>query len=213
MLKLKTTIPGLLLFLIFATGACADDSFAGAYKEIRPAQPTHSGKKIEVVEIFWYGCPHCYEFEPYLQNWLSTKPDDVVFRRLPGILGPSWTPHARAFFTAKKMGILDKIHEPLFRAIHKEGRRIYNDEQLKDFIVGLTGVNADQFSRIYDSKEIDIKMRQALISEQKYQITGVPAVVVNGKYLTNGTMAKSYENLIKVINHLVGVERQKLAKN
>lgn len=211
MLRLKTTIPGLVLFLICIAGAYAADPFAGTYKEIRPAQPTHSGNKIEVVEVFWYGCPHCYAFEPYIKKWLATKPDDVAFRRLPGILGAAWAPHARAFFTAQKMGILNQIHEPLFNAIHKEGKRIFNEEQLKDFIVGLTGVNGDKFSRIYDSKEIDIKMRQALISEQKYKITGVPAMIVNGRYLTNGTMAKSYEKLIEVINHLVDMERQRLA--
>lgn len=192
--------------------AYAADPFAGTYEEIRPAQPTHSGNKIEVVEIFWYGCPHCYTFEPYLQKWLSTKPDDVDFRHLPGILGAAWTPHARAFFTAEKMGILDQIHEPLFAAIHKDRKRIFSDEEVKNFVISTTGVDGNEFSRIYDSKEIDIKMRQALISEQKYKITGVPAVVVNGKYLTNGTMAKSYEGIIKVIDHLVDIERQKLAR-
>lgn len=209
--KLNTSILGLVL-LSMCSMSYAADPFAGMYQEIRPAQPTHSGNKIEVVEIFWYGCPHCYRFEPYLNKWLATAPDDVAFRRMPGILGSSWASHARAFFTAQKMGILDQIHEPLFEAIHKEGRRIFNDESIKKFIVDTTGVDGNEFTRIFNSKEIDIKMRQALISEQKYRITGVPSLVVNGKYLTNGTLAKSYENLIKVINHLVDVERQKLAK-
>lgn len=212
MLRLNTIIPALLLFLICATGAyAADDSFAGMYQEIIPAQPTHSGNKIEVVEIFWYGCPHCYALEPYLQKWLADKPADVEFRRLPGILGSAWAPHARAYFTAKKMGILDQIHEPLFNAIHKQGKRIFSDEELKDFIVKTTGVNGDEFSRIYNSKEIDIKMRQALVAEQKYKITGVPSIIVNGKYLTNGTLAKSYQGLINVTDHLIDMERQKLA--
>jgi len=210
MLRLNTTIPGLLLLLCCTISAHAADPFAGTYEEIRPAQPTQSGNKIEVVEIFWYGCPHCYSFEPYLQKWLADKPDDVEFRRLPGILGSAWAPHARAFFTAEKMGILDQIHEPLFKAIHKDRKRIYSDEEVKNFIVSTTGVDANEFSRIFDSKEIDIKMRQALVSEQKYKITGVPAVIVNGKYLTNGTMAKSFESIIEVINHLVDMERQKL---
>ena len=131
---------------------------------------------------------------------------------MPGILGSSWTPHARAFYTAQKMGILDQIHEPLFEAIHKEGKRIFNDESIKKFIVDTTGVDGDEFTRIFDSKEIDIKMRQALISEQKYKITGVPAIIINGKYLTNGTLAKSYDNLIKVINYLVDRERQQLVE-
>ena len=211
MLRLNTTIPGLLLLLCCTISAHAADPFAGTYEEIRPAQPTQSGNKIEVVEVFWYGCPHCYTLEPYLQKWLAGKPDDVEFRRLPGILGSSWTPHARAFFTAEKMGILDQIHEPLFKAIHKDRKRIFSDEELKDFIVSTTGVDANEFSRIFNSKEIDIKMRQALVSEQKYKITGVPAIIVNGKYLTNGTMAKSYEAIINVTDHLIDMERQKLA--
>jgi len=211
MLRLNTTIPGLLLLLCCTISAHAADPFTGTYEEIRPAQPTQSGNKIEVVEVFWYGCPHCYTFEPYLQKWLAAKPDDVEFRRLPGILGSAWAPHARAFFTAEKMGILDQIHEPLFKAIHKDRKQIFSDAEVKNFIVSTTGVDANEFSRIFDSKEIDIKMRQALVSEQKYKITGVPAVIVNGKYLTNGTMAKSYESIIDVINHLVDMERQKLA--
>lgn len=210
MRRLITTITGLLMFLICTMGAYAADPFTGTYQEIRPAQPTHSGDKIEVVEIFWYGCPHCFTFEPYLEKWLASKPDDVEFRRLPGILGAAWTPHARAYFTAEKMGILNQIHEPLFNAIHNQKKRIFNDEELKNFIVDTTGVDGDEFTRIFDSKEIDIKVRQALISEQKYRITGVPAVIINGKYLTNGTMAKSYESIIEVIEHLVDIERQQL---
>jgi len=210
--RLNTTITGLLLLLICTTVTYAADPFTGTYQEIRPAQPTHSGDKIEVVEIFWYGCPHCYTFEPYLEKWLASKPDDVEFRRLPGILGSAWTPHARAYFTAEKMGILDQIHEPLFSAIHNQRKQIFNDKELKKFIVTITGVDGDEFSRIFDSKEIDIKMRQTLISEQKYRITGVPAVIVNGKYLTNGTLAKSYEAIIDVIDHLVDMERQRLAR-
>lgn len=179
------------------------------YKEVRPAQPTEVEGKIEVLEIFWYGCPHCYDFEPYLSQWLQSKPEDVNFRRMPGIFNQNWIPHAKAYFTALKMGVLDKVHRSLFDAIHKEKRRIFSDEELMDFVVEL-GIDGDEFSRIYNSNEINTKIKQAFVMGQRYGVTGVPAIVVNGKYLTSGSYTKSYENLLKVVDILVDKEREEL---
>ena len=110
-------------------------SFDDAYTAITPAQPTQTAGKIEVLEIFWYGCPHCYAFEPYLQQWLSRKPDNVEFRLMPGILNNNWVPHAKAYYVAEKLGILDKIHQQLFDAIHKDKRNIFSDDDVKEFFI------------------------------------------------------------------------------
>lgn len=176
------------------------------YKLVEPAQPTQSGDKIEVLEIFWYGCPHCYAFEPFIENWLKNKPDDVAFRRVPGVLGRDWIAHARAFYTAEQLGILDQIHEPLFDAIHKERRKIFSGEQLRDFFAE-HGVDKDEFTRIYNSPEVTDKIKQAFIEAKNYKVTGVPTVIVNGKYLTSASMAGSYEKLVEIINQLVEMER------
>ena len=192
--------------LFFITNAFAD-SVDDYYQQIRPAQPTQAPEgKIEVAEVFWYGCPHCYAFEPILESWLKTKPDDVVFRRIPGVLNKNWVPHAKAYFTAEKLGILEKIHKPLFDAIHKERRRIFTEDQLRDFFEE-QGVDPDEFNKIYHSDEVETKTKQAFFLARGYRLTGVPSVVVNGKYLTSGSLAGSYENLLKVVNYLIEKER------
>lgn len=192
--------------LFFITNAFAD-SVDDYYQQIRPAQPTQAPEgKIEVAEVFWYGCPHCYAFEPILESWLKTKPDDVVFRRIPGVLNKNWVPHAKAYFTAEKLGILEKIHKPLFDAIHKERRRIFTEDQLRDFFEE-QGVDPDEFNKIYNSDEVETKTKQAFFLARGYRLTGVPSVVVNGKYLTSGSLAGSYENLLKVVNYLIEKER------
>jgi thiol:disulfide interchange protein DsbA len=203
----------LFLFLIsgsqtFAeSGYTVGDNVPGqGYNVISPEVPTQTGDKIEVLEVFWYACPHCYDFEPYVKEWLASKPDDVVFRRMPGIFRKNWIPHAKAFYTAEKLGVLDKIHSPLFDAIHKERKKIHDDAAMKKFFVK-QGVDEDEFTKVYESEEIDIKAKQAFVMGQKYKITGVPAIIVNGKYMISGSTAGSFENVLKITNALVDKER------
>ena len=197
---------GSLLLSLAVSSAYAGPQEDG-YQEIVPAQPTQApAGKIEVVEVFWYGCPHCYHFEPYLEKWLQTKPDDVVFRRVPGVLNQSWLPHAKAYFTAEKLGILDKIHRPLFDAIHKDRKPIFTEDQLRDFFAEF-GVDPDEFTKIYNSDEVETKTKQAFFLARGYRLTGVPSMIVNGKYLTSGTLTGSYENMLKVVDDLIKKER------
>lgn len=182
-------------------------SMQGFYTEISPAQPTKADGKIEVLEIFWYGCPHCYSFEPYLQQWLKNKPENVELRLMPGILNNNWVPHARAFYTAVILGVLDKIHNPLFNAIHKNKRNIFTEKSIKAFFIE-QGVKEEEFNRIFNSKEVDKFVREAYIMQKDSRITGVPSIIVNGKYRTSPTMAQSYDNLLKVIDHLVDKESE-----
>ena len=184
----------------------ADNMNKERFEQI-PPQPIATGNKIEVLEFFWYGCPHCYSLEPYLEKWQATKPDDVQLRRVPAILGKNWIPHARAYFTAEKLGIVDKIHRPLFDAIHKDKQQIIDEKSLRDFFVKM-GVDKDEFTRIYESNEISEQIQDAFILGQQYQITGVPAIIVNGKYRTSASMAGSNANLIEVINQLTAKERK-----
>ncbi len=192
----------LSLFLMLGSQAYAGDG----YTIISPAQPTQTGDKIEVLEIFWYACPHCYDFEPYIHEWLNNKPEDVTFRRMPGVFRKSWIPHAKAFFTAEKLGILDDIHTPLFKAIHREKKKIHDDASIKKFFLK-RGVDKGEFKKIYHSEEIDTKVKQAFVMGQRYKVTGVPAIIVNGKYMVSGSTAGSLENVLKVIDSLVDKER------
>lgn len=178
-----------------------------AFTRIVPAQPTQTDDKIEVVEVFWYGCPHCYDFEPYVEKWLATLPEDVEFRRMPGIFNKNWVDHAKAYFTAEKLGVLDKTHTALFDALHKQKKRIFSEQELKEFFVS-KGVDGDEFTRVFNSSEIETKFKQAFVMGQRYKITGVPAVIINGKYMTSGSLAGSYDNILKTIDELVDTERQ-----
>ena len=199
-----------LLFLCCCAGAVCEN-FDDAYTVITPAQTAPATGEIMVLEIFWYGCPHCYDFEPYLRQWLKNKPANVTFLLMPGILNNTWVPHAKAFYTAEKLGILEKIHQPLFDAIHKDQLNIYTDDAIREFFIGF-GVDGEEFSAIYNSKEVWEKILQAHKLQQNIRITGVPSVIINGKYLSSPSMARSYDNMLKVMDYLVDKEGGKSLK-
>lgn len=203
--RLVTKFSALALLMFLAAPSPAGTP-EGSYEDVRPVQPTQTEGKIEVLEFFWYGCPHCYSFEPLLDKWLATKPADVEFIRVPGVLSANWLAHARAFYVAQKLGVLDKIHQPLFDALHKEKKTIFTEEQLQAFFES-HGVAAEDFKRAYDSAETTTRIKQALLLAQNYQVDGVPTVIINGKYRTSASQAGSYEALIQVIDALVARER------
>lgn len=194
-----------LLLLPLSTSFAVSFEEGESYKLLPQAQPTMAEDKIEVVELFWYGCPHCHKFQPYVEKWLKTKPDNVVYIRMPAILRKDWSLHARAFYTAETLGILDKIHTPLFDAIHVEKQRLFSEEALMDFFEQY-GVTNKQFKDTFYSFTVDSKLRRANQMTRRYRISGTPAVVVNGKYVTGPAEAKGFENLIKVIDYLVKKE-------
>lgn len=196
-----------ILFILACSVTVTAQSIENFYTDISPVQPTQTGDNVEVLEIFWYGCPHCYAFEPYIQQWLKTKPGNVEFRLMPGILNENWIPHAKAYYTAVKLGVLDKIHHPLFTAIHKNRRKIYDDNAIKAFFIE-QGVDGKEFSRIYNSSEIELIVRDAINIQRNYRISGVPSVIINGKYRTSPSMARSYDNLLKVMDYLVDKESE-----
>jgi thiol:disulfide interchange protein DsbA len=212
MLKNLLLAAGVLGFLFIGQTAGAVETAepfeAGKhYQPIVPEQPTQTGDKIEVLEIFWYGCPHCNEFEPYIAQWLPKKPDDVEFRRMPATFKPLWTLHAKAFYTAEALGVLEKIHSPLFKALHEEDRRLVDQASLADFFAE-HGVNKDDFNKTFSSFSVDSKVRQATHMVMQYKIDGVPAVIVNGKYLIKAGMTGGFDDLFKVVDFLVEKERK-----
>lgn len=195
-----------IIFLLTCYTGVSAESIEDYYTPIRPEQPTQVEKgKVEVVEIFFYGCIHCYHYEPHLLKWLKHKPKNAEFYRMPVIFNQGQVPLAKAFYTAEKLGILDRIHEQLFDAINKENRNIFDADAIKAFFIE-QGVDGDEFSRVFNSMEINIKVKQAQAMVRKYRITGVPSVVINGKYLTGPSFAESYNNLETVMNKLIARE-------
>jgi len=195
------------LFLFLGAASLSARAQELSYAPVQPQQPTMAQPgKIEVLEFFWYGCPHCYSMEPHVEKWLQTKPADVEFIRVPGVLNKLWMAHARAYYTAQKLGVLDQIHRPLFDALHKDHRKIFSEDELRDFFVE-KGVKAEDFTRTFNSNDVEIRVKQAYVLAQNYRLTGVPAFVVNGKYATSGQLAGTYENIITTINSLIEKER------
>jgi thiol:disulfide interchange protein DsbA len=201
---LKKTIQTSLLILLLSCSALLKAESIG-YETLTPAQPTHNPDKIEIIEFFWYGCPHCLSFEPLLQEWLKTLPKNVEFIRQPAVFSELWGKHAKAYFTAEALGAVDKIHTDFFDAIQNKKQNLETEEQLAKFFVA-HGVNESEFHDAYNSFLVDAKMRQATTTASRYGITGVPAIVINGKYKTNGPVAGSHEKMIEVINQLIAQE-------
>ena len=176
------------------------------YQAIGNPPPTANSDTIEVLELFWYGCPHCYQLEPELAVWIESKPDDVTFIRMPAVLGPAWELHARAFYTAELMGVTDKIHLSLFERLHKDKKPLRTATELKAFFVE-RGVSADEFDKTFNSFAVITKTNRAKQARDTYGLTGVPTLVVNGKYRTTARLAGSNKQMLEVVDFLVEQER------
>jgi protein dithiol oxidoreductase (disulfide-forming) len=175
------------------------------YDLVNPPQPTADPGKIEVLEFFWYGCPHCYHFEPDLNAWIKTKPASVNFIRQPAVFNEQWGAHAKAFFTAEALGVLDKLHPEFYDAIQNKHEKLESEEDLAVFFKA-HGVAEADFHQAYKSFAVDSKMRQATGLAAKYGITGTPAIVVNGKYVVSPGKAKSFPRMIEITNALIKQE-------
>ena len=175
------------------------------YERIVPAQPTSTVDKVEVLEIFWYGCPHCFRFEPHVERWLRKKPENAQFVRLPGVFRPSWEVGARAFYTAQLLGVFDKLHKPIFNAMHLQKRNLGTEDAMRDFFAE-QGVDKKDFIKTYNSFAVGTRLRRAKTMTGRYGIDGVPAVIVAGKYRISARTAGSNAEMLKVINFLVEKE-------
>jgi len=200
---MRNSMIGLLTGLLLSASVHAADYAADVhYARLSQTQPVQTGDKIEVLEVFWYGCPHCYTLEPHIQNWLNDKPANAEYVVMPAILRDSWEIHARSYYSFEALGILDKVHTPFFDAIHKERRRFRSVDEVADWVSGL-GVEKSSFFDAYDSFAVETKLRQARVMGDRYELTGVPTMIVDGKYRTTGTMAGGHAAMMDVVNFLV----------
>lgn len=207
-MKLLRLLPLLGLLLIPTAAALAEYSEGIEYKRLPAPVPTVDANKVEVVELFWYGCPHCYRLEPYLKKWLENKPDNVVFVRVPAVFRPLWAFHAKVYYTAEVLGVLDKVHDPMFEAMHVQRRKMDNVADVRALFVQ-HGVSAEQFDNAFNSFAVDAKVRRATDLTRRYGIEGVPALVINGQYLTDGVMAHGHDGMLEVTDYLIEKESKK----
>jgi len=203
MLALLLLVPVAALALPYAPGAKNDNSFLPGrdYTVLQVPVPVATGDKLEVREFFYYGCPHCHDFETHVNAWLKSKPADVAFVRTPAVLNPKWELLGRAFYVAEELNILEKIHAPLYTTIHVGGQRMETREAISDFFVRM-GAAKPQIDAAWDSFSVNTKVRNADALSRKYMIQGTPTLTVAGKYsVPAGTRA------FATVDYLLGVER------
>ncbi|WP_194241227.1 thiol:disulfide interchange protein DsbA/DsbL [Solimonas terrae] len=179
------------------------------YKQVNEVQAPADKKRVQVAEFFWYGCPHCYAFDPSLRAWEKTKPADVDFVRYPNSLGhPQGLLHSRAFYTEQALGVFDTMHTALFDAIHKDGNPLISEAQIAALFQSKAGIDPDKFSGTFNGFVVDAEVRQAENLARSYGVFSVPTIIVGGKYMTGPAMTGGLDQTIATINFLVDKVRK-----
>jgi thiol:disulfide interchange protein DsbA len=198
--------------LAFSSFAQIERFVAGThYTELAAPVNTNDASKVEVLEVFWYGCSHCFRFEPLIANWEATMPADVDFGRFPAMWNGLMEVHAQVFYTAEAMDALDVVHEHVFNAINIEGNRLQNEGQI-GALFAKYGINEDEFAKSFNSFSVRTKVNQAKQRMQAYEIRSTPNMIVNGKYLVaTGQSVLTQADMLDVVDFLVEKERQQLS--
>jgi thiol:disulfide interchange protein DsbA len=185
-----------------AMASAAEFRLGKEYEELSFPQAVETGKKIEVREFFWYGCPHCYALEPVLNHWLKTKPANAAFILSPSIANPAWEFHARLYFTLEALGKAKKLRQSVFSAIHEEKQKLNSIDDVISF-VSQHGIKRQDFLKAYNSFGVRLKLKRAAGQGANYDIHSVPMIIVDGKYRTSVHKAGGEERLMKVIEFLI----------
>ena len=172
------------------------------YRILPNAQPLENKGKVEVIEFFWYGCPHCYDFEPELSAWIKRQPKDVVFKRVPVAFRDDFMPHSQLFYALESMGKGDAFNEKVMYAMHKENKRLLNENEIADWVAS-QGIDRNSFLATYRSFAVISKARAAKQMAEAYRIDGVPTIVMQGKYVTSPSIAGTKAKAIVVMDFLV----------
>ena len=202
----------LLMPLAFSSFAQIEKFIAGThYIELSAPVNTNDSSKVEVLEVFWYGCSHCFRFEPLIANWEAVMPADVDFGRFPAIWNGLMEVHAQVYYTAEAMDALDVVHEHVFNAINIEGNRLQNEGQI-GALFAKYGINEDDFTKSFNSFSVRTKVNQAKQRMEAYEIRSTPNMIVNGKYLVaTGQSVATQVDMLEVVDFLVEKERQQLS--
>ena len=197
-----------VLALGVAIGAVAQETWTAGedYDVISPAIRSAEPDKVEVHEFFWYGCGHCYNFEPLVVQWKKTLPEDVIVKGSPAIWNKPMELHAQAFYTAEVLGVLDDVHLPLFQALNVDGKRLQSEKAI-GALFAQHGVDRKEFSRAFNSFGVGSMTRQANARARAARVTGTPEMMVNGKYRITTRKAGSQANMLKIADFLIEKER------
>jgi thiol:disulfide interchange protein DsbA len=205
-LILSAALVTVSLFGMTAQAADVPLEAGKTYVELANPVPVSVPGKIEVVELFWYGCPHCYAFEPTINPWVEKLPSDVNFKRIPALFGGPWDAHGQLFITLDTMGVEHKVHAAVFNAIQKDRKPLTKPEDMADF-VATQGVDRTKFLETFNSFAVKGKMAQYKELAQKYGVQGVPTMIVNGKYRFDLGTSGGPEETLNVADQLIAKER------
>ena len=211
---LRKALVALLLVFVAAGAQAQSQSRAqpsNDYIRLDPPHPVSSGDKIEVLEFFYYGCPVCYELEPTLSRWHFNAPASVALRRVPALSSDNWDNFAKLFYTLETMGQLARLHWPVYDNFHFNGLKL-DEEAVMAGWVSHNGLDKQKFVDTFRSPEIQAKLTTARAMTQRYDIKGVPSIVVDGKFLTSARMAGGTRELMLAVDRLVELARAERAK-
>ena len=192
-----TALTGLFALLLTTLAAHAEP-----WVELATPQPTRDPAKVEVIEFFWYGCPHCYQVEPRVAAWLARQPEQVEFIRVPAVFSARWAMLARAYYAMQQLRLGEDAHRALFDAIHRERRNLNDEASLTEFFAA-RGVPEQAFRDAFNSFDVDRKVRQANQMTRDYALEGVPTFIVEGTHRVDGTSAGSEDNMLDALDRLV----------
>lgn len=206
------TASAVMLLALFSTASAQPALYVAGthYTELPAPVRTNDASKVEVLEVFWYGCGFCFQFQPLVENWAERAPDHVDFIRFPAIWNDLMKIHAQAYYTAESLGVADTLHEPIFNAINLQNNRLQNERQLAALFAE-HGVTQEQFSDAFSSFQVRTKVNQAERLMRDYQIRSTPNVIVNGKYLvTSNDAIRTQQEMLEVVDFLVAREQAAL---
>ncbi|OED41518.1 hypothetical protein ACH42_13760 [Endozoicomonas sp. (ex Bugula neritina AB1)] len=168
--------------------------------------------QIEVAEVFWYGCPHCYNLEPIVSSWKKTLAPDAILVRRPGFFGPNiWQTHAQLYYTVRNMGIENKVHDGIFNEIQNRGNRLNNAETMSDFLNERYGVDKKAFVDEFNSFGVNHVLQKSFAKLKGYDLTGVPALIIDGRYVVEPSKAGSLNNMPVIADYLIEKARKERA--
>lgn len=196
----------LALPLLLAPAAARAVDAGIDYLQVTPTQRTDvRADQVEILEFFWYRCPHCYNLEPDLKAWAAKLPKNVVLKRVPGVLSDKWIPLTKAYYALEALDLVDKLHLDAFQAIHGQGIDLNDPETFFDWAAA-KGVDRKRLQAAYNSFGVNSKVMRAKQMTQAYKLTGVPAFAVNGKYTTSAYMTGSHAKLFEALDELIAIE-------
>jgi thiol:disulfide interchange protein DsbA len=193
--------------LLFALNASAQFQAGREFQRLEPPHPAALDGRIEVIEFFYYGCPVCYETEPFLSRWLGTVPDYVAIRRVPALSSEAWEPLAKLFYTLEALKQVERLHWPVYDNIHFEDLKLGDEKVMVDWAVR-NGIEREAFVQAYGSAAVADKVAQARELLKAYGVRAVPTFIVDGKFLTSARLAGGTEQVVQVLDHLVRLARE-----